>query len=182
MQKISEDNQEVKASITRAFFDLIKEQPPEELSVTQIARTAGVSRMSYYRNYYETVDIVKEFLRAFFDDLQDKAGKDSPVWTATYGQIFLEHMRWHRDKILLLVENGYLEQILTSFNEAIEEIAGDMPVSSVERYRLYCAAGASFNTSLLWLQEGCKESVEDILGILYPFMVQGGNAAEERRE
>jgi hypothetical protein len=48
------------------------------------------------------------------------------------------------------------------FNEKNEELAGDMPYNSIERYNLYFAAGGSFNVAMIWLKGECKESAEQL--------------------
>ena len=56
------------------------------------------------------------------------------------------------------------------FNNTNEELAGDMPRNSIERYRLYFAAGASYNAMIHWLKSGCKESVEEMAQYTFDFL------------
>ena len=78
-------------------------------------------------------------------------------------------MKKHRDTILLLESHGYSSVLLSSFNHRNEDIAGDMPSNSIERYKIYYAAGASMNAVLVWLKSGCKESVESMVDSFYDF-------------
>lgn len=71
-------------------------------------------------------------------------------------------MKKHRDLFLLLDKFGYSALILDHFNTTNENFAGDAPASSVERFKLYFAAGATFNAALIWLREGCRETPEEM--------------------
>ena len=57
---------------------------------------------------------------------------------------------------------GYGITLLEKLNESHEIIAGTMKISSIERYNLYMYIGALYNTALVWINNGMKESVEDI--------------------
>ena len=63
MDKRKEANLRVKNNIVRALIDLMKEKPYEEISISEIALQAGVSRVSYYRNYGSKEDILTETLK-----------------------------------------------------------------------------------------------------------------------
>ena len=59
--------------------------------------------------------------------------------------------------VLDLCEFGYGSILLEKLNRFHEEIAGNMPNSSMDKYYLYMFIGALFNTSIVWLQNGAKE-------------------------
>lgn len=42
-----------------------------------------------------------------------------------------------------------------------------MPNRSIERYKLYMYMGALFNTAIVWLQNGTKESEEEMADMFY---------------
>jgi hypothetical protein len=47
---------------------------------------------------------------------------------------------------------------LEILNCYIEEVAGDMARSSIERYKPYFVTGAAFNILIKWLEDGAVES------------------------
>ena len=162
MDKRMEENVRVKNAITKAFFTLLEAKPYEEISVTEITNRAKVSRMAYYRNFDSKLEILEYFLARTFEGMAQELGEEINFWTLEYGRVYFHFMKEHRDSILLLDKLGFSGLILNAFNATNEEIAGDMPRNSIERYRLYYAAGASYNAMIHWLKEGCKESVEDM--------------------
>ena len=89
---------------------------------------------------------------------------------AGYGEVFFRFMKEHQRYFLLLNRVGLSGMVLNTFNATNEELAGDMPRDSIERYRLYYAAGASYNAVIQWLKGGCKESAEDMARYTLDFL------------
>lgn len=58
MDKRKEANLHVKTSIINALIDLMKEKSFDAISVSEITARAGVSRVSYYRNFDSKEDIL----------------------------------------------------------------------------------------------------------------------------
>lgn len=171
MDKRIEENKRVKDEIANAFFALMKQKHSDEISVTEIANKAKVSRMAYYRNFETKVDIIEYYLReVMWSDVSAALGESPDFWSYEYGVVFISVIKKHRNLILLLDECGYASLILKAFNRKNEELAGDMPHNSIERYKLYYASGASFNGLLEWMRGGCKESVEDMARSMADFI------------
>lgn len=171
MDKRIEENKRVKDEIANAFFALLKQKHYDEISVTEITNRAKVSRMAYYRNFQTKIDIIDYYLsEVIWSDISAALGDNPKFWTYEYGVVFIKVMKKHRDRILLLDECGYASLILKKFDQKNEELAGDMPHNSIERYKLYYASGASFNGMLEWLRGGCRESVEDMAKSMSKFI------------
>ena len=47
--------------INEALLGLLKEKSLNEISISEICETAGVGRMSFYRNYESKEDVIKTF-------------------------------------------------------------------------------------------------------------------------
>ena len=170
MDKRLSENKRVKVCIAAAFCELLQNRPADDISVVEITARAQVSRMAYYRNFNSKTDIIEYYLsEIIWSDLNDYLDKDF-VWLSTEFCIhFFEIMKKHREIILLLYDCGYASIILNVFNLKNEELAGDMPASSIEKYRLYCAAGAAFNIAITWLRDGCKENTVELIESLKAF-------------
>lgn len=147
MDKRIEESIRVKNQIATAFVELLKENTVEDaemITISQITTRAKVSRMAYYRNFKSKV-----------------------------GTIFFKQMKRHREDILVLKLHGYADLILSTFNLLDEELIGDMPRNSIKRYKIYYAAGASYNAMLCWLEDGCKETPEELSKDFISFITPG---------
>lgn len=150
-----------KERIAHAYLDLLRKQAPDEISVTAITGAAKASRMAFYRNFTSKQAIVEFYLGEVLWREMLKDEQDPPDFgTPEYGLRFFQTMENNRELILLLERRGYASLILQTFNAVNEYLAGDMPQSSIERYRLYYIAGAAFNAMLVWIRDGCKESAK----------------------
>lgn len=170
MDKRVLENLRVKKQIVNAYLTILKETKNSNASITDICKKAHVSRMAYYRNFIQPIEIIQFFFEEILNEIKEKSGDNLIFWSIEYGRLFLDCLLNYKDEILLLDECGYIGLMLTMFNEANLELAGDMPYNSIERYDLYFASGASLNGILEWFRSGCKENKEDFLAELVEFL------------
>lgn len=166
MDKRIEENIRVKNQIAEAFLQLLEEYGSDEvetITVSQITSMAKVSRMAYYRNFKSKSDIIDYFLsETLWKKLSQDLSLDFEFWSIEYGIKFFSLIKAHRKTLLLLKKCGFSDSILSAFNKNNENVIGDMPSTSIERFNIYYAAGASYNAIMHWLENGCKESPEDM--------------------
>ena len=62
-------NQITRERIVSALLELIREKPLSTITITELTRRAGVSRMAFYRNFSTKEEV-------FSSHLKDEAGKD----------------------------------------------------------------------------------------------------------
>lgn len=170
MDKRLEANIRVKKNIIDALFCLMKRKNLSEISITDIVEKAGVARQSYYRNFHSKESIIEEFFTSIHQEI---------IATITVEQIhFLDYdfvfnslkiLLKHKDYILTQYHSGFVKYNIEAINRYIEEAAGDMPANSVDRYLLYYFAGAMYNTSIKWLENGAVESCEDMAHAICKF-------------
>ena len=170
MDKRIEENLRVKRLIVNAFFALLEKNDLESISISEITRTAKVSRMAYYRNFNSKIDIIDFYLDDILEEQMALLNYDVNFWTVEYGRTFFQSMKKHKERILLLNQIGLDGMLLNKFSAANEEFAGDMPQNSIERYNLYYTAGAAYNGTVEWLKGGCRESVEEMTRSLGKFI------------
>lgn len=166
MDKRREANRRVKAGIINALFELMHEKSFSDISISELIRRADVARVSFYRNYESKEDV----LLTLIDDVLEQYRKtldEEETDFYTYQNICrsFEYFKKYGDFALDLYRFGYGSILLEKLNQFHEEIAGIMPNSSIEKYKLYMYMGAFFNTAITWLKNGAEEETEDIAGI-----------------
>ena len=69
--------------IYQALIELMKQKPYDRITITDITKKAGVSRMAYYRNYQEKDDILIEHFRGIIARTNDRLATESlkEYWT-----------------------------------------------------------------------------------------------------
>lgn len=167
------EEEPIRHRIAYAYLELLKKKDRDEISITEIAKAAGVSRMAFYRKFETKWDVVDFYLGGIMHwevAYDERTGGDLNIWDVEYGVRFFRAMREHRENILTLVDRGYATLLLRVINLTNENAGGDMPSSSIERYNLYFLAGAGFNAMLIWLRDGCRESPEEMAQALAKYM------------
>ena len=72
-EKTLKKNTMTKECIFTALLILMEKKPYEEITITDIAKKAGVSRMSYYRLYKSKDDILIQYFNEVFEELLERA-------------------------------------------------------------------------------------------------------------
>lgn len=166
MDKRKEANMRVKDSITKALFQLMHEKSFSDISISELIRAAGVARVSFYRNYESKEDVLLTLIEDVLEQFRETIDCNEADYY-TYQNIHrsFEYFKIYGNFVLDLYRFGYGSILLEKLNRFHEEIAGTMPNSSIEKYKLYMYMGALFNTAIMWLQNGTKEDEGDITNI-----------------
>ena len=179
MSKASMDNMRVKNQITEGLFSLLRKKPFSEITVTDIVKESNVARASYYRNFENKEQIIEAAMDSLRDELMSDISYDDD------GHIFnQENARAGFEKaltcclvkkadLLTLYHNGFGSLIQQTFNRYIMEFAGNMPVNSTERYKLFFIAGAVTNVLIEWLNGGAKEPPREIAALCVDYFTGG---------
>lgn len=175
MDKRLEANLRVKRGIAEALFALMKEKKLKEIKVSEIVKKAGVARSSYYRNFDSKEMVLCEFLNILNEEFRKRDEAKGIKFNidnldylgALHG--FKFYLKY-REYVEELFKNGFSYIYLDFLNSQIEEIAGDMPANSIERYKLYAYTGALFNTIVKWIEGGAKENPEEMARFFVDYM------------
>lgn len=154
-----ESNKITRESLLTAMLLLMNEKPFEKITITELVRKAGVSRMAFYRNYDSKEDIlislkdgINEILKNAFLDLEKgRGGYD------VYHKIF-KGIAEQAEALTLLLKTNYAFPSVLQDNHFFDEL---VPVSDNTRYyKLVSCFGAVMSVVIQWFVRGMKESVE----------------------
>ncbi len=163
MDRRKQANLRVKENITKTLFALMKEKSLGSITITELVSGAGVARASFYRNYCSKEDVLVTLIRDVLDVFRGEVDLERGG-LHTYENIRLSFLYFQKYKnyILDLYHSGFASFLLEELNRFHESIEGDMPSSSIEKYRLYLYMGALFNTAMVWLSEDGKTTPEEM--------------------
>ncbi len=146
MKKTYEDSMIVKEWITFALIKLMNEYKFEAITITQIALTAGVPRITFYRNYKTKMDILLQY-NLYLSERFSKIIRDAiENGNCMYWEILFEFIRNNQEYFhaIISAEKGYL--ILMTMNNNILNIAPQM-----DPYYLHFFTGALYNVIVYWI-------------------------------
>lgn len=149
--------------IIQATIDLLKQADFDSITISQIVKTAKVSRNSFYRNFTSKEDIleqhIKRLLTNWQQDYDRQANQSNP---ALFGSLF-QHLKEHSDFYLLLKER----QIFHLFAKAYLTLNGARAEDeNIVAYTKNFIAGGIIYWIEEWLARGMVESAESMTALL----------------
>lgn len=150
----------VMESITEALIQLMRKKPLSEIKVSELCEKAGVSRVSFYRNF----DSIPQILTQRLSDITDAWWLDFSQNSAPYIQknfwsALLEQYRSNRDMILLIYQNdlSYLIKEHIFHCCAVHET-----IPELEAYQRAALAGALYGIIDEWIWRGMGTIPEEL--------------------
>ena len=155
----AERNTYVKARITQAAIELLKEKPLADISISEIIGQAQVSRNSFYRNYSEKEDILRTHIRQLFLTWKadyEKSGKNTNQ--DLYCSLF-EHLKENAPFYLLLRER----QLFRLFQETFLELNSPAPdQDNIIAYVISFVSYGTYGWIDEWMKRGMQESPQQM--------------------
>lgn len=161
----SKQNQLAREYITSALIQLVREKPLSAVSIKELAERAGVSRMTFYRNYTSTEDILLSRIRDILaqyrrdDAEQEQQGRFYDIERVRHG---LTYFYRHREFVTSLVCCGLSDVFLRELTEFALDKWLPRRDDLAEQYRLVSFVGTLFNSYMTWIQSPQEMPLEDL--------------------
>lgn len=160
----------LRSCIQESFFALLEDGTVDQVSITDIARNAGVSRMTIYRYYHDKEDIIRSHVKETYEGYLNMVGK-SGLNAVALAPFFFDYFRRNAKTIKLLIKRNLFHYISEHFAEYVEEFSitvNQTPGLSDRHNRYHYAYTAAGMLSMvrIWIDNGMKESNEEMADIL----------------
>lgn len=163
----NKQNRLARDCITSALIQLVREKPLSAVSVKELTERAGVSRMTFYRNYTSTEDIlisrIHDILVQYWqDDAEEKQqGRFYDAERVHHGFTYFYR---HREFVASLICCGLSDIFLRELTKFALDKWLPHRDNPVEQYRLVSFVGILFNSYMTWIQSPQDMSLEDLTG------------------
>lgn len=146
--------------LTQALLELLREKPLDEISVSQLCERAGVGRASFYRNFQEKEDILREYIRALFQAWTGQLEQDPPLNELI--RAMFTHFETHREFYAQLDRRG----LIGLLKDVILDACGFRPEQeAAQAYSSAFAAYSLYGWVEVWFQRGMRESAEEMAAL-----------------
>lgn len=168
--------------IRAALVELLPTRGIDGISVSDIARTAGINRGTFYAHYADKYDAVESQASAVSDTLMrivlDRSEEDAAGVEISFERV-REAMRYVRDNyrfIAALSQNGTNMKLYEVIKETLGTVldrtcarAGAAPsyLGAPEDYGREMLLAGITAVIWLWIRKGCPESPEEIARIIW---------------
>ncbi|MGN1410670.1 MAG: TetR/AcrR family transcriptional regulator [Eubacteriales bacterium] len=149
----------VEVYITEALLLLMKKKDYKDISITEICQKAGVTRMSFYRNFESKEDILFRKVR----DVTDTFLKESSISfkndsSRDYFIKLFTHMERQKELCYALNKAGLIHIVKDEFDRVFLNVYCNI----YDKYTSFFITGGIYNVFFLWLMNGCREKPDEL--------------------
>lgn len=159
MNKNEIANNIVKESLTDALFTLMSKKDFNEITITELSKKAGVSRLSFYRNYNSKENIITQYLyekaiKWWEEQIKDKS---SDVILGMFNHFYSE-----KDKLDIIYKAG-LSHLL--YQNILDCSGPKDDMNNNVAYTNGWISGGIFGFLDEWIKRGFKEPPKELATI-----------------
>lgn len=160
-----------KECIVTALIQLSNQKPFSTITISELTERAGVSRMTYYRNYTSKEDVFKSYIdelakQYYLDISQIK----KPENYGEYNNILhcFRYFEKYNSFVTCLINIGMGDLLLNAITSYMISVyySEEQPDTTLY-YQLQSYAGSLFNVYIAWATRGAKEPIEVLSRIIY---------------
>lgn len=145
--------------ITEALLILLRDKEYKDISITEICKKAGVTRMSFYRNFESKEDILFKKVRNVTDSFvkeSDISYKSDTV--SSYFVKLFTHMQQQKELCSALNKAGLIYMVKDEF----DRVFLNTYKNDYDEYKSLFLAGGIYNVFLFWLINDCRDDPETL--------------------
>ena len=158
--------------IARAMMGLIREKPYTQITVSELCRTAGISRQTFYSLFTSRENVVVFTLQSraadapAFRQAEEAGARESTLRFLC--RSYSEYMLSNRELIKLLVDNHIDYLLYDSFFEALDRCGCFLSAADpcLRRYAASFYAGGIACVARRYALEGCTSSADGLEELL----------------
>lgn len=150
-------------AIGNAILDELEKKEFAQIKVTDVIRTAKVSRMSFYRYYENLYDALCDYLNIVVNGYMIEGGEinDPGVFMRLeHIEFSLNYFDRYARYFLILNRSGLYTILIDAVNEYM--MKNILPQKKLHMFELYAYAGGLLNSFLKWEEDGKKESAHNV--------------------
>ena len=147
--------------IQAALIRLMKTKDLKDITITELTKTAGVSRTTYYRNYYDKADVLQDLFSGLMREIAGEITASKTVYDTALA--VFDGIRKNADVYQILLKAHYAEAML---REITRIASSDLPENQpLEQMRIVFLTGALFNMVCTWMDAGMQQTPEQMADI-----------------
>lgn len=148
--------------IVEALYELLSRRNINEINVSEICNKAGVSRMSFYRNFKSKEDLVNKSLEKILIDLKNDLSKQEQInqYVVTR-EIFSTALKY--TKVSQAFKNSdYIDKFISSIGDKLFTFSPEDKINPTKKYIPIFYFSALAGVLAMWINTGAKESPEEM--------------------
>jgi len=157
----------LKKCLRDSYFLLLEEKNTKDISVSEIVKLAGLSRMSFYRNYQSKDAIVRQYIDDSLQDFMEELRTNPITGSQVPTTLLFSYFRSNKGRIKTLIKQGLFHLYFKPFSHFLQEsnlVIDNKPNISEESLKYYYqyTNGGILNLIESWMRGDMKESDEEM--------------------
>lgn len=171
--------------IRKAFTELLKQKPIQNISIRELCERAGINRGTFYAHYLDIYDLrdslenemFEKFDQALKDQLAANKGSVSPVRVTA--ELF-QCLKDHSDLCVVTLgeygDKNFLLKLVTRARqigmESYAKYFTDVPPQKIDYFYAYISSGC-MGLVQKWIEDGMTVPVSEMSSMTQDMIVQG---------
>lgn len=155
-----------KSYIYDAFLQLLDKKHYDDISVCEICTKAGVSRMSFYRNFDSKEDLTFKGIKHILTGLENNFKNLNIINNFTIIQEFFETAKKYKNAIISLQDSQLEKTLKDLVTQELSENKNIDYFNKTSKYIPILYYSAITTVMFYWLKQGAEESPEDMARML----------------
>ncbi len=151
----------------------MEQKPFEEIAISDIQKSSGVSRATFYRLFDNTQDLLEYQCQQIASTIQEEYQKQSPSRQENF---FLFSLRYWLDNAAFLdalyrcKRMDVLSNAIMEHAQFLKELLPIQNISSDKMdYVVSVSVGILGSILMVWIKNGKRESVDDLIKVFFDF-------------
>lgn len=153
----------VKDRLLLALISFAGQKDWSKLTVSELIQAANVARASFYRNFTSIEDIIEYGIQQLAEQYHQGMPFDYEDFHSKEVMLYkFQFYKAHAKLVLAFHHANMSTTLLDVITNCEIDACGDMSIHSITRYEVYYYAGAFYHMMVHWLENGTKESCEEM--------------------
>lgn len=154
-----EKNTYVRTQILTTLLKMMKDEPIQSITITDIVSKAQVGRASFYRNYQSKEDVLRQEAERLTKELKIICKNDNPNDIQLKLVRTMDFYKKHSNFYMILYKSG-LKQIIQ--DSIVDKSIIPSNASAPLAYTISAFSYLIYGWIIEWIHRGMKESIEDL--------------------
>lgn len=177
---LADRNQFTRQCIAEALLKLMQTKDIAHITITDIVKVAGVSRMTFYKYYETKTQVLSDYLYEIVNEFKKQTASRTDIGSFNdyvHIRYSFEFFKDYSSFIHTLIQADLYSILINALNDYMDTQV--LPNTHRSKYELYYYAGALCNTYVKWIEGGMKETPEEIASVVSQYL-EISKKAEER--
>ena len=162
-EQIKQASEFVKRCFGQALMLLMRDKKLNSISVTDIAAKAGISRMTYYRNFASKEHVLRTYMQILAQDYAKMLGREgAPRRDREHILRAVQCFKENLDFVTCLEQEKMSYILLEGMSEFLMSCKKDAEQDFNRACAMQYYAGALFNVCMYWYRTGMEKSEEEV--------------------